>query len=397
VFANLPHHTASCGKYTIDIHTYVYSERISIYDIYYYSQIKFATKEVEELYTSHLAKISAKKADKASTIPHSSSSSAPQNPDLDHDASSSKTKKSKKGMEVESADATNLDVYENYTHPPPAPFLQTNEAKHVKTEFFSRGLAKAFTFKCPYHMCHNCYPLYGNNGTFAPELKCAYCPRAYHENCLPPRARFNTLILACSLHSDITLPHEKSVKALSTAESTKMQGDVDYPKVFGDVILQKNPKATDSLDLHYRLPSEFPDDIKAEPRPFKTITRLKYDLINLSEMPLNHTDEVCSCKEHCGPSCFNRQVKVECNDNICNLGSKCGNRRLQNMEYAKTIRFPEFEMGWGLKAGEFIKDDSLVIEYIGEVIDRDEMKRRMFNQRQNTPSDKDYYIMALGK
>lgn len=291
-------------------------------------------------------------------------------------------------------DETNLDIYENYVHPPPAPLPQTAQVKALKLQYNSKGMTKAFTFKCPYHMCHNCYPIYGSNGT--PDLKCSYCPRAYHENCLPPRTRFNTLVMACSIHSSITLPGEKSVKTDEDDSTKIMTGDVNYSKIFADVVLPKDPKVTDTAELHYRLPSDFPDDIKAEPRPFKAITRLRFDQVNLSDLSFDLAESVCSCVGECGLNCMNRQVKIECNDDICSLGSKCGNRRLQNMDYAKTIRFPEFEMGWGLKAGELIPEGALVIEYIGEVIDRDEMKKRMFNQRQNTPSDKDYYIMALG-
>ena len=72
------------------------------------------------------------------------------------------------------------------------------------------------------------------------------------------------------------------------------------------------------------------------------------------------------------------------------------NRRLHNSQYAKYERFQEFEMGWGLRAKAFIPRGNLMIEYIGEVIDGPESQRRLQNQRYNTPSDKDYYIMALG-
>lgn len=42
-------------------------------------------------------------------------------------------------------------------------------------------------------------------------------------------------------------------------------------------------------------------------------------------------------------------------------------------------------MGWGLKAAEDIECGSLVMEYVGEVIDHQEVQRRMQYQRTYTP------------
>jgi SET domain-containing protein len=44
---------------------------------------------------------------------------------------------------------------------------------------------------------------------------------------------------------------------------------------------------------------------------------------------------------------------------------------------------------------EDIAEGDLVMEYVGEVIDGAEVHRRMTAQRQNTPQDKDFYIMEL--
>ena len=52
-------------------------------------------------------------------------------------------------------------------------------------------------------------------------------------------------------------------------------------------------------------------------------------------------------------------------------------------------------MGFGLRAKEEIREGSLVLEYIGEVIDTAEMRRRMENQRKFAPNDHDFYIMEL--
>ena len=66
-------------------------------------------------------------------------------------------------------------------------------------------------------------------------------------------------------------------------------------------------------------------------------------------------------------------------------GSGCSNRQLQRRKLPKTTVFPEFLMGWGLKAAEDIECRSLVMEYVGEVIDHQEVQRRMQCQRTYTP------------
>jgi hypothetical protein len=52
-------------------------------------------------------------------------------------------------------------------------------------------------------------------------------------------------------------------------------------------------------------------------------------------------------------------------------------------------------MGWGLKAAEDIECRSLVMEYVGEVIDHQEVQRRMQYQRTYTPQVQCNVMMIL--
>ena len=61
----------------------------------------------------------------------------------------------------------------------------------------------------------------------------------------------------------------------------------------------------------------------------------------------------------------------------------------------KVKPFQEGEMGWGLKTVDLVQKGTLVIEYLGEVIDENEMRSRMHYQRTFTPRDHDFYIMEL--
>lgn len=101
---------------------------------------------------------------------------------------------------------------------------------------------------------------------------------------------------------------------------------------------------------------------------------------------------------------MNRILKIECCDSgdggskssVCSIGGgHCGNRLFRDKTWAKTERFKEHAMGWGLRAKQEIKEGQLVIEYIGEVIDEIEMRRRMEHQRKFTPLDHEFYIMEI--
>jgi hypothetical protein len=77
----------------------------------------------------------------------------------------------------------------------------------------------------------------------------------------------------------------------------------------------------------------------------------------------------------CDYRCLNRIMHIECCEMkcqskegpVCSIGKHCSNRALQNREYVKSVIFQEEHMGLGLKAVEFVKKGTLVIEYIGEV------------------------------
>lgn len=268
----------------------------------------------------------------------------------------------------------------------------------------------AFSFKCPYHHCFTCAPSYAfkERSTHKELQRCVFCPRAFHTSCIAPGCRYNNICLLCPRHPEKVLPLErKPVETSSTVQD--FDSNVDAEEIVGTVnqatlqlfyeqisiAANPLPRATHVEDDHYFLPRRFLDESKVEPRPFKSISRLDYTEFAKS-VSVTHAEVDCNCKEECGFGCHNRQSRVECDDSICNVGKLCGNRRLQCNQYAKYERFQEFEMGWGLRAKEAVSRDSLIIEYVGEVIDNKEKERRLTNQRFNTPSDKDYYIMALG-
>lgn len=118
----------------------------------------------------------------------------------------------------------------------------------------------------------------------------------------------------------------------------------------------------------------------------------------------------CTCKDGtgCGKDCELKKVHLECHKECCagilcskrpiinpffndsvaspkdstlhkkdNVTYKdCGNQRLQRLQYAQTAVYPAGRKGYGLYALTNIQQGTLVTEYVGEVITKDECMRR---------------------
>ena len=55
------------------------------------------------------------------------------------------------------------------------------------------------SFLCPRHICDTCHPVYHGKevgkSSKRPIIPCFKCPRAFHENCIPPGSRYNSMYL----------------------------------------------------------------------------------------------------------------------------------------------------------------------------------------------------------
>lgn len=109
-----------------------------------------------------------------------------------------------------------------------------------------------------------------------------------------------------------------------------------------------------------------------------------------------NVENKCECTEKnpCGPNdkCLNRNTLVECDSN-CSAKNKCQNRRFTQRTYAQ-LKTKFFESkGWGLITLEDIQRNEYIVEYVGEVINRDEYNRRI----QQLKNDKaaNFYFLEL--
>lgn len=302
--------------------------------------------------------------------------------------------------------------------------LQSQEQVEVKTVQKksstapnSTRIVKTYSFKCPYHFCDTCYLFYETSsrekGGLSRDLhRCLRCPRSFHINCIPPGSRYNSMCLLCPHHPDDILPaKDDNSHTISNGMLGLFWNQLNLPETY--------PQIDDPMDFHFKLPLQYQDDVSKQSSDYKLITRLEYDFLPEKErtLALHQTGDICKCVNICDERCLNRILNIECCDGgqerhdgesgaaiishshqvfgNCKVGGNCGNRQLLNKTYSSTEKIREEGMGWGLKAAEDIANGSLVIEYLGEIIDEKEMNLRMSNQRRYTPTDHDFYIMEL--
>ncbi|KAI8485616.1 Histone-lysine N-methyltransferase, H3 lysine-36 and H4 lysine-20 specific [Branchiostoma belcheri] len=110
----------------------------------------------------------------------------------------------------------------------------------------------------------------------------------------------------------------------------------------------------------------------------------------------------CECKltdeNPCGPEsdCLNRNLMIECHPAGCPVGEKCQNQRFVKRQYPQVESFKTPDgRGWGLKTLVDIKKHDFVYEYIGELIDEEEVQRRIKKAHEDNVTN--FYMLTLDK
>ncbi|XP_067007379.2 histone-lysine N-methyltransferase SETD2 isoform X2 [Anabrus simplex] len=94
----------------------------------------------------------------------------------------------------------------------------------------------------------------------------------------------------------------------------------------------------------------------------------------------------------CGEDCLNRLLMIECGSR-CAMGDRCSNKRFQKQEYSKCEIFKTEKKGFGLKALCDLPIGAFIMEYVGEVLDPKEFRRRAKDYSKE--KNRHYYFMAL--
>ncbi|CAG5130471.1 unnamed protein product, partial [Candidula unifasciata] len=136
-----------------------------------------------------------------------------------------------------------------------------------------------------------------------------------------------------------------------------------------------------------------------KPAPYKYIKAsvpigsVQIHKAELSEIPR------CECKpdqeDACTSDCLNRMMMYECNPNVCPAGEKCHNQRFQKRQYPECEPFKSETRGWGLRCLEDVKKGQFVHEYVGDLVDEEECKRRMEEAHENNITN--FYMLTMDK
>lgn len=108
--------------------------------------------------------------------------------------------------------------------------------------------------------------------------------------------------------------------------------------------------------------------------------------------------EPCTCKatdkNPCTRSngCINAAIFIECDDS-CPAGHKCQNQKVRNRDNANINIIKTKERGFGAFCTEDIESNTFIIEYIGELINNEELNRRLDRKKNN--NEKEYYFLTI--
>lgn len=91
--------------------------------------------------------------------------------------------------------------------------------------------------------------------------------------------------------------------------------------------------------------------------------------------------------------CLNRILMVECTPGVCVAGDRCGNQCFSKREYPPLEPFKTESRGWGLRAMRDLRKGEFVIEYVGEMIDETEYRKRLENKHKE--KDENYYFLTI--
>ncbi|KAL1522612.1 hypothetical protein AB1Y20_017595 [Prymnesium parvum] len=236
---------------------------------------------------------------------------------------------------------------------------------------------------CARHYCAECKqkesPVYGYAMTH-----CIRCTTAYHWKCAEflsvdglTQRSFVCNKCSESMPAGLNAPDHITTSLLTT-EATVTHA------------VRTTLKKWDHLVRKRQADFDVPDDLKEElsngsvlpkddfaPPPYSVIRRSVYMHSEPREALPAIDSEMCSCASTtgvCDEACHNRSLQQECTSTNCSVGAgMCKNRPLAQLHASGALPLQVIKTerkGWGVKATRDIACGDLVVEYVGEVIDR---------------------------
>ncbi|XP_059469173.1 histone-lysine N-methyltransferase, H3 lysine-36 specific isoform X2 [Neocloeon triangulifer] len=163
--------------------------------------------------------------------------------------------------------------------------------------------------------------------------------------------------------------------------------------------IEEAMKDFDERDLYWdqKIYLHFNSGLDKKPPSYR---RIKKNIYVKPCKPFKEDDmmyEPCHCKpdgsDPCGENCDNRGLHMECLKE-CPTGDLCQNKRIQLHQDAPTELKLMGAKGWGLTAQEDLKKGTFVVEYVGEVVNKEEFQRRKRGYIEN--KEKHFYFLELG-
>lgn len=156
-----------------------------------------------------------------------------------------------------------------------------------------------------------------------------------------------------------------------------------------------------------------------QPKPYKKVRRMVFHASMKGEVDIfkdDSNDHQCQClsveeaadltpasREDrgvcCNEMCLNRSLNVECSEETCRFAAtgECRNQRIGRKLQAPFRVFRTEGRGWGLMAVEDVEVGTFVSEYVGEVIDDEEVARRLWLAKEEEGAGADFYMVeAMG-
>jgi len=98
----------------------------------------------------------------------------------------------------------------------------------------------------------------------------------------------------------------------------------------------------------------------------------------------------------CGDACLNRLTNIECGPR-CKMGMFCGNTDFQECNYSACSVKRADNKGFGLFADRNIAAETFIIEYVGEVVNAEQLENRKLSYDKEGKSSKFFMQLRSGQ
>uniref|UniRef100_UPI00358F2462 histone-lysine N-methyltransferase NSD3-like isoform X1 n=1 Tax=Myxine glutinosa TaxID=7769 RepID=UPI00358F2462 len=153
---------------------------------------------------------------------------------------------------------------------------------------------------------------------------------------------------------------------------------------------EKETREAQEIERNERKPPSY-----KEVKTNKPVGKVQILTADLSEIPR------CSCKATnegaCGldSECLNRILLYECHPMVCPAGERCNNQSFSKRLYPPAEVFRAYACGWGLRTKVDIRKGEFVNEYVGELVDEEECRKRIKLAHENDVTH--FYMLTLAK